>query len=281
MNFTIPFQPEPKKTTPCPRLPVRMALLLSACTGIFLAQTCPAETTPASGAQEIASLPGTITQPGTYYLKQDFQVNMVSGVALSINASDVTVDMNGHTISNLAVGSQVTARGIHSYNQSNITIRNGKIIGFHHGMNLEADNVTNPVVFGHLVEDMYVTSCNFLGLVVCGSNSTVRRCRVNKIGGTSTNNAIWPASIIVTGKSPRVLDCDVGEGVANAWGSGTTGIVCHTTTDAIIEGNRVAQVTHAIAYIGAATFKYRDTLTGAMAIPYLVGSGGIDAGGNN
>lgn len=280
MNFTIASEFQTTRT-PFLWLSRPATLLLSVCASLLLVHPAHGETTTASGAQEIASLPATITQPGTYFLKQDFQVNMVSGVALSISASDVTVDMNGHTISNLAVGSEVTARGIHSYNQSNITIRNGKIIGFHHGMNLEADNVTNPVVFGHLVEDMYVTRCNFLGLVVCGSNSTVRRCRVNKIGGTSTNNAIWPAGIMVTGQSPRVLDCDVGEGVANAWGSGTTGIVCHTTTDAIMEGNRVAQVTHAITYLGTATFKYRDTLTGAMAVPYMVGSGGIDAGGNN
>lgn len=282
MNFTIASEPQIKKT-PFVWLGGPATLLLSVCASLLLVHSAYGEITSASGAEEITSLPATITQPGTYYLKQNFQVNMTSGDALLINASDVTVDFNGHTISNLAAAPQVTARGIHSYNRENITIRNGKIIGFHRGINLESNPVTNSSLSsGHLVEDIYVSRCNFLGVMVCGGNGTVRRCRFDKIGGTSTNNGIWPAAIGVAGPNQRVLDCDIGEGVANAWGSGTTGILCHTTTDGILEGNRISQVTYAISYLGTAKFKYRDTLTGyGMVTPYYVGPYGVDAGGNN
>jgi hypothetical protein len=281
MNF--PIAPQPKmKRTPFVWLNSLAIVLLSLFASFLLVHPAHGETTSASGAEEITTLPATITQPGTYYLKQNFQVNMTGGDVLLINASDVTVDLNGHTISNLAAGPPVTARAIHAYNRENITIRNGKISGFHRGINLESDPVTNSTLSsGHLVEDIYVTRCNFLGITICGGNGTIRRCRFSKIGGTSTNNGIWPSAIIVAGPNQRVLDCDIGEGLANAWGGGSTGILCHTTTDAILEGNRISQVTHAIAYLSTATFKYRDTLTGTMVVPYWVGSGGIDAGGNN
>jgi hypothetical protein len=252
------------------------------CASFLLVHSASGETTSASGAEEITTLPATITLPGTYYLKQNFQVNMVSGDALLINASDVTVDFNGHTISNLAAGPTVTARAVRAINRNNITIRNGRIIGFNRGIEIESHPHTDSnVSSGHLVEDIYVSRCNFVGVIVAGGNGTVRRCRFDKIGGLSTYHPLWPTAIMISGVNQRVLDCDIGEGLPNAGGGGSTGILCHTTTDAILEGNRISQVTHAVAYLNTATFKYRDTLTGAMAIPYWVGSGGIDAGGNN
>jgi hypothetical protein len=156
-------------------------------------------------------------------------------------------------------------------------------MGFHFGIIMEGNPLTDAnASSGHLVEDIYVTKCNFMGIALTGGHGTVRRCRVNKVGGNSVRNDFWPTGITVVGPNQRVLDCDIGEGLVNTWGGGTTGILCLNTTDAILEGNRVCQVTHAIAYNGTSTFKYRDTLTGfGMAIPYYVGSGGVDAGGNN
>lgn len=283
MNSIIPSASEPKKPSGPPGL-FRLILLLWSLATVLLVQTSRAETTSVSGAEEITTLPATITLPGTYYLKQNLQVNMTGqGAALSVEANDVTIDLNGHTITNLAAAPSVATFGIHSFNKNNITVRNGTIIGFQIAVCLESVPVDDSTLSsGHLVEDIYASKCNFMGVAVTGGNGTVRRCRFTRIGGTSVRNDFWPSAVAVAGPNQRVLDCDIGDTIPSAFGGGTTGILCVTTTDAILEGNRVCQVTHAIAYNGTATLKYRGTLTGfGMAIPYWVGSGGVDAGGNN
>jgi hypothetical protein len=283
MNSTIPSAPE-RKQQAAPDGLLRFIPLLSLLAALLLVPTSRAETTSASGAEEITSLPATITLPGTYYLRQNLQVNMTApGAALLIQADDVTIDLNGHTITNLAAGPQVWTEGIHGRNRKNVIVRNGTVVGFQIGVDFDSDSLTDSALSsGHLVEDVHVTKCNCFGIVLTGGNGTVRRCRLDKIGGNSLRNDYWPSAIAIVGPNQRVLDCDIGETLVNAWGGGTVGILCLNTTDAILEGNRVCQVTHAIAYNGASTFKYRNTLTGfGMTIPYWVGSGGVDAGGNN
>jgi hypothetical protein len=263
-------------------------LILSICAGLLLVHSAHAETTSASGAEEITTLPATITQPGTYYLSQNLQVNIAGGYhvpALLINASDVTIDLNGHTITNLGAGPDGWSRGITAYDRHNITIKNGTLIGFHFGIILESNPLDDrSKSSGHLIENIYATNCNFVGVAVCGGDSIVRRCRFNKIGGNSVRNDFWPTAVVVFGNNHRVLDCDIGAGISNTFGEGTVGILCASTVDTILEGNRVTGVTHAIAYRAgmSALFKYRDTLTGfGISIPYWVGPGAVDAGGNN
>jgi hypothetical protein len=265
-----------------------MALLLCACATLLPLLSAHGETTSASGAEEIAALPATITQPGTYYLSQNLQVNINTGYhvpALLINASDVTVDLNGHTITNVGAAPDGWSRGITANDRHNITIRNGTLIGFHMGILFESTPLDDSSKSsGHLIENIYVTNCNFAGVAITGGHSIVRRCRFNKIGGNSVRNDFWPTAVAVFGPNHRVLDCDVGQVIVNAWGGGTTGILCAFSTDTILEGNRITQVTHAISYRPgtAGLFKYRDTLSGfGIAIPYFVGPEAVDAGGNN
>ena len=67
----------------------------------------------------------TINKSGSFVLSRNI-VNSRSGfVALQVNASNVTIDLQGFTIS----GTSVTGAGINAAGQSNIVIRNGIVTG--------------------------------------------------------------------------------------------------------------------------------------------------------
>jgi hypothetical protein len=75
----------------------------------------------------IAAAPFTITTSGSYYLTKN--VSVASGDAITINANDVTLDLNGFTISSTNAN-PVTGTGILIGNSlHNITISNGHISG--------------------------------------------------------------------------------------------------------------------------------------------------------
>jgi hypothetical protein len=73
----------------------------------------------------ISSAPFTITQPGSYYLSSNITVS--AGDALTINANNVTLDLNGFTIFSTAPSAVGTA--ILCNSRTNISIFNGNISG--------------------------------------------------------------------------------------------------------------------------------------------------------
>lgn len=75
----------------------------------------------------ISSLPFTISQSGSYYLTGNLQFTAASGSAITITVSNVTLDLNGFTLSSTAAvtGSAVLC----SSTRSRICVKNGQIIG--------------------------------------------------------------------------------------------------------------------------------------------------------
>jgi len=73
----------------------------------------------------ISSAPFTITQPGSYYLTTNVTVS--SGDAITITANDVTLDLNGFTISSTAPVANIDNAILLSGSGINIAIRNGHI----------------------------------------------------------------------------------------------------------------------------------------------------------
>jgi len=75
----------------------------------------------------ILALPYTISQPGSYYLASNLSVSGGSGIL--IKASNVTVDLNGFTISSTLSGTSGSGFAIFiDLNQSDIRIHNGNIV---------------------------------------------------------------------------------------------------------------------------------------------------------
>jgi parallel beta-helix repeat protein len=139
----------------------------------------------------ISTAPYTISSPGSYYLTTNLTV--AGGDAIDINASGVTLDLNGFTISSTA--SSASGNAIHLASasaNSDITIVNGHIVsgvpsasGFDHGI------TANGTPSNILVSGVSVSGCGFDGINV-GDQSIVKDCTVssNYLGIIVGNNSI-------------------------------------------------------------------------------------------
>ena len=136
----------------------------------------------------IASAPFTISQPGHYYLTRDLSVPG-GQIAMTINASNVSLDLGGFTIGgNDAVGSY----GIYiAGTQSDIRITDGTVRDFQFGVDagddtrvqLDGVNAVSNVRGFQLGTNDLVTNClaeanTETGIYIPGSGTTVRDCEV-------------------------------------------------------------------------------------------------------
>jgi hypothetical protein len=152
----------------------------------------------------------TISQPGFYKLSDD--ITVTSGNAITITASNVTLDLGGNTVSTNAAG---TGNGIFVNGTSGVEVRNGKVGGFNanvnvtNGVNVRVRNLqivgrglapnNGPSEIGVLliqtrgayIENNTISSVN-LGIFVRGGNSTGNRIFENVIvgSGTPANNLL-------------------------------------------------------------------------------------------
>lgn len=158
----------------------------------------------------VASAEWTINRPGTYKLWDTQRVN--SGDGIIITASNVTLDLNGQTLSAKTRG---TGRGIVVQGAKGVTIKGGQVTGFNANVAvLDSQNVTvdglkilgdglapnnGPTEIGLMLVNSYacdimnntVSSVN-LGLFVRGERSTGNRLMKNVIvgGATAANNLL-------------------------------------------------------------------------------------------
>jgi hypothetical protein len=88
------------------------------------------ETAQTVTATAITSLPFTISTPGNYYLPNNL-VSSSAGVAITINADEVVLDLNGRTLAAAgAATSPLVGIGIAVLNHQSDVIQNGDIVGF-------------------------------------------------------------------------------------------------------------------------------------------------------
>jgi len=166
----------------------------------------------------ISSLPLVISQPGSYYLTQNLVIPP-SQVGISINASNVTLDLRGFTLQ----GNGTSSDAITVWSSSaGVTIRNGAINNIN-GHGIYAAAGAADLAPGMTVEDVRVTSVAGRG-ISCSRGATINRCYVNaaEFG-------------IRSGYSSKVLDSTVefarhtafniegGSTVANCVSAGTGG----------------------------------------------------------
>jgi Periplasmic copper-binding protein (NosD) len=152
----------------------------------------------------------TISRSGYYRLGDD--INVASGNAVTITASNVTLDLGGNTISTNAAG---TGSGIFVNGASGVEVRNGKVGGFNanvnitSGVNVRIRNLqivgrglapnNGPTEIGVLliqtrgayIENNTISSVN-LGIFVRGGNSTGNRIFENVVvgGANPANNLL-------------------------------------------------------------------------------------------
>lgn len=188
----------------------------------------------------ISTLPYTINASGSYYLTQNLSVSTGNGI--TITASDVSLDLNGFTISSTA--SNPSGAGIIWTNSlNNIAVRNGVIKGqvvyaaaafsgggFNDGINAAA------VSRGIVISDVIVSGCGNAGIdLALDDSNIVSRCIVHNTAGlgiragTVTSSTARLCGYIAI--AAETVESSVGESVGASMGiSATSASTCKGTS---------------------------------------------------
>src|SRR5262245_41172917 len=132
-------------------------------------------------ATTIDFLPFTITAPGDYILGSDLST---SDQGIIINADNVTVNLNGNTITSTSHDPNNQFCAVQSQSHTNITIQNGEITGFAYGVYLAISD-TYSQFSNSLIQNLDITDCTYRGIKVEGTGNVVRNNEIAHIGGAT------------------------------------------------------------------------------------------------
>jgi hypothetical protein len=202
----------------------------------------------------ISSAPFTISAPGSYYLTQNLTVN--NGNAITISASDVSLDLNGFSISSTAASPNGSAIEIGS-GLRNISVFNGSI---NSGVTYSGGTYSGPGFLygirytGTSPETTRVSHVSVAGVLSDGINierntTTVESCTVNVAGGngivarTISNSAArfcgLSAIYAYTAENCSGVSTSTSNGygiyafltATNCWGTGDIGVYTDAATN--------------------------------------------------
>jgi parallel beta-helix repeat protein len=125
--------------------------------------------TPAGVGTPIASLPYTITQPGFYYLQKNLSATG-AGSAITITASEVTLDLMGSSLTGPGQGSGTAGISIPT-GVKYVELRNGQIKNFYWGISAAGTGSNHRLI------NLKVSNC-FMGIFVGAQNSSIIECQV-------------------------------------------------------------------------------------------------------
>lgn len=132
----------------------------------------------------------TISQPGSYYLTKNLVITQQNLVGITVNSDNVTVDLNGFTVSSSAAPA---GHAITLGTSSNVIVRNGHIRGasfFNPGGVFSGIGWRSGVIgtgSGVRVSDLNIRGMANHGIEVPGS--TVERCNVEICGNSGITAA--------------------------------------------------------------------------------------------
>ncbi|MDB6068058.1 MAG: hypothetical protein JWR26_4266 [Pedosphaera sp.] len=161
----------------------------------------------------------TISASGAYYLTTNISVS--SGTAVTITANNVTLDLNGFTISSTetpATGSSGILLGGTGVGRTNIFFSNGFISSSGitnngtttYGGNGFAYGIYSPASLVNVhVSNVSISGCLTFGIYLSNTGTLVESCTVNNVGNTGINADVITDSL--------------------ATGCGQTGISANTT----------------------------------------------------
>ncbi len=158
------------------------------------------------GRRSITRAGTWISEPGSYILRYDI-TNDRGGDGITITASGVTIDLNGHQITTFNKGA---GRGIFVNGASGVTVKNGNVSGFQ--MNVLAMNSSNVTI-----QDLQIVGADLapsggpseMGIVLINTRAAfIKGNRISSVnlgifvrGGGSSGNRIFE-NIVVGGATP-------------------------------------------------------------------------------
>ncbi|HXX57171.1 MAG TPA: hypothetical protein VEI96_04165 [Thermodesulfovibrionales bacterium] len=128
-------------------------------------------------------VPYTISVPGNYCLTSDLTSSSPTGNVITINASNVVLDLNDHRIGGQGAGLATQAVGIYANQRKNVIVRNGVVRGFYCGIQL--DDTSGNTSLGNVVEGIRADSNTARGIMVVGFGNRIRYNQVINTGGTT------------------------------------------------------------------------------------------------
>ncbi len=210
----------------------------------------------ATSAQTVInSLPYTITVAGDYVLGGNLSVSQQTSNLIQVNASNVTIDLQGYYLSGPANYSSVYYSGIYAYERANITVRNGTISHCQCGVFLDGNTTaasTNNL--NQTIDGLRISHCVEGIILNTAPGSTVTNCKLTQIDGYGMH---------VLGAGSTVQSCFLSQ-------IGTTGIYLGA-------GSFARQNTISTANTGIAFGLYQDNLASGCPYPFYQGTNG---GGN-
>ena len=253
----------------------------------------------------ISAVPITITAQGRYCVTAPLVYNG-GGVAISVKADFVTIDLNGFTLDGSGAGAATTSTGIYGLARRNIVVRNGLIRGFMYGIRLDDVAASGYMTGGgHQVEDVRIDACTFRPLWLQGRGNRIRGNLVSRSGGSTFFANVNVAAIDARGPGARIMGNTIvetrGVGTGTGWGiwvSGrdailegnrvsneavsapSTGILVTAGSQAIVVGERVAHFDRGVVFASGATGLARDNATTGCTTAYVL-NGAVDGGRNH
>ena len=176
----------------------------------------------------IAALPAVINTQGTWCLNKDLTTPIATGVAITINATYVTLDCNDFKL--VGIGGATQTLGIAS-TANNATVRRCQVRGFLHGTSMMGNYAT--------IEDNRFDNNREAGVWSDGEHHTIRRNLITNSGGTPSGLYGYGVYLWGTGD---VIDNTIA-GVVNAENEGWSyGIEIADSHGGSVRGNRIRKL---------------------------------------
>lgn len=213
-----------------------------------------------------------ISQPGSYYLTGDIIITNDTSDAISVDASNVVVDLEGYSlVCTVSLPKNATGIGANFISPpSNLTICNGRIMGFNIGLVSTMNNTT--------IENVAFSDIRMWGINVAGTgtNRFVTNIRDNTIVNIDLNQSGLPnnrAAGILLENASGVIEHNSITGVFGLTGSSSLygeGMELYTPSNGFVEvvNNRVANVTVGFNFANG-PIAYRDNIVLASTNHYF------------
>ncbi|MCP9874365.1 hypothetical protein [Synechococcus sp. Cruz CV-v-12] len=224
----------------------------------------------------------TLALPGSYVLTGN--ITVASGAALAISTDNVTVDLNGYTITSPVTAAATLVIG--GLLRQNVRVRNGTVTGALTGISVPG--ASNNI----FLEDLTVLNAKTIGInigISTSRNNVVRRCSIHDTGSTTTaaDGNLTLYGIQTAGSTTRVEDCSVSRMLY--LGSGTPTINGIRFTNFTSSGNIISGCTVVndapitglgIAGPGSIIGMYRNNAVVNFSSPYTMAGSWVNGGGN-